>query len=431
MNLRLIKASLTLIAVFSTAPVVSDDSLTAALTEGDLHFSLRYRYEHVDDNRLSGAGAPLMHADALTLRTLLGYATGAFHNLSMTLDLEIVTEAGIDDFNDGSNGKTEFATVVDPSGTEVDQAFLHYTGVPGTSLKLGRQYITYREAPFHRYAGTILWRQNWQTLDAFTVHNETLPDTEINYAYVWNVNRIFGEDAPEPLSNFDSASHLVNIQYSGLSQGNLEAYGYLLDFDNAAGFSTRTYGIRFYGKRELAKNIDALYAAEYASQSDYGENTLDVDADYLLGEIGARFKPGEFIDSATLKFRYERLSGEGGADRFVTILGTNHAFQGWNDRFLVTPGDGIEDFSLSAIMKIKGATLIAAYHDIGSDNLGYDYGSEFNLLLSKTFRKRYTLGLKYAAYDADKNVTSINRNGANAGTNNDVDKFWAWAQYKY
>ena len=34
------------------------------------------------------------------------------------------------------------------------------------------------------------------------------------------------------------------------------------------------------------------------------------------------------IDSVTLKFSYEKLSGKGGADRFVTILGTNHAFQG-------------------------------------------------------------------------------------------------------
>ena len=418
--------SLLIITVFSTQPVIAD-----AANDGKLHLSVRYRYEHVNDDRLSGADTPLRNAEASTLRTFLGYETGNFHGFSATLDLENVTEVGSDDFNDGSNSKTEFASVVDPSGTEVDQAFLNYSGIASTELKLGRQYITYRKAPFHRYIGTILWRQNWQTFDAFTIDNQTYPDVRINYAYVLNINRIFGRDAPEPLSNFDSDSHLINIQYGGLPLGNLEGYGYLLDFDNATGFSTRTYGVRLHGNRKPAENITVLYTAEYATQSDYAENTSDIDANYLLGEIGASCQLNGYIDSVTLKFSYERLSGKSGTDRFVTILGTNHAFQGWNDRFLLTPGDGIEDFNFTAVMNIKGANLIAAYHEIGSDNMSYDYGREFNLLLSKTFRKHYTLGLKYASYEADKNTSNISRNGVNAGTATDVDKFWIWAQYKY
>ena len=373
----------------------------------------------------------LRNADASTLRTFLGYETGVFHNFSATIDLENVIEVGIDDFNDGSNGKTGYATVVDPSGTELDQAFLNYTGIRNTGIKLGRQYITYRNAPFHRYIGTILWRQNWQTFDALTIDNRTFPDTRIRYAYAWNINRIFGRDAPEPLSHFDSDSHLLNIQYGGLPFGDLEVYGYLLDFDNAPGFSTRTFGARLHGKRKLGENIAALYTAEYAVQTDHAGNPADIDADYFLGEIGASCQLNRFIESLTLKFSYEKLSGTGGADRFVTILGTNHAFQGWNDRFLVTPGDGIEDFILTAVMKIKGANLVAAYHDIGSDNMSYDYGREFNLLLSRTFRKHYTLGLKYASYDADNNPGNSSRNGVNAGTANDIDKFWIWAQFKY
>ena len=429
--MKLIKIPLIFTVFFLTQPANSSDSITAAVTEGKLNLSLRYRYEHVDDDRLSGAGIPLKNANASTLRTYFGYATGVFHNFTATLDLEAVARVGGDDFNDGSNGKTGFAAVADPSGIELDQAFLNYTGIKNTRVKLGRQYITYRKAPFHRYIGTILWRQNWQTTDAITVTNQTFSDTRINYAYIWNINRIFGRDAPEPLSHFDSDSHLVNIQYGGLPFGDLEVYGYLLDFDNAAGFSTRTFGARLHGKRKLGGNFAALYAAEYATQTDNAGNPADIDADYFLGEIGASCQLNRFMESLTLKFSYERLSGKGGADRFVTILGTNHAFQGWNDRFLVTPGDGIEDFILTAVMKIKGANLIAAYHDIGSDNMSYDYGREFNLLLSRTFRKYYTLGLKYASYDADNNTSNSSRNGANAGTDNDIDKFWIWAQFKY
>ena len=428
---RLITLPLLFTVFFSTKPAISNATLTDATTDGKLHFSLRYRYEHVDDERLSGAAVSLKNANASTLRAYLGYATGSFHDFSAMLGLEAVTKVGGGDFNNGSNRQTRFAAVVDPSGIELDQAFLNYTGIKDTRVKLGRQYITYRKAPFHRYIGTILWRQNWQTSDAITVTNHTFPDTRINYAYVWDINRIFGRDAPEPLSNFNSDSHLINIQYGGLPAGKLEVYGYLLDFDNATGFSTQTYGVRFHGKRKLANHVDALYTVEHARQSDYAGNTLDIDADYFLGEIGASLRLDEVIDSITLKFGYERLSGEGGADRFVTILGTNHAFQGWADRFLVTPGDGIEDFIVTAVMKIKGANLVAAYHDIGSDNMGYDYGSELDLQISKTFKKHYTLGLKYAAYDADRNISNIRRNGANGGSVNDVRKFWVWVQYSY
>ena len=42
------------------------------------------------------------------------------------------------------------ATVVDPEGTEINQANLRYAGLPYTTLKLGRQEIEHRQAPLHR-----------------------------------------------------------------------------------------------------------------------------------------------------------------------------------------------------------------------------------------------------------------------------------------
>lgn len=407
------------------------DPFRAAFTGGKIHFDVRYRFEHVEDDRLSPGATPLKDVDASTLRTLLGYETGRFHDFAVTLDFVNVTKVGGSDFNDGSNGKTVYAAVADPSNTDAEQAFLSYTGLPATELKVGRQYITYRDAPFHRFIGTILWRQNWQTFDAFSLHNKTLPDTTVNYAYIWNVNRIFGEDAPDPLGNFDSDSHFVNIQYTGLPIGKVEGYAYLLDFDNAAAFSTQTYGLRFNGKQPLTEIISVLYTAEYANQSDYKSNPGDIDSDYFLGELGTNIKVGKILDNITLKFSYELLGGDGGVDRFVTILGTNHAFQGWADRFLVTPGDGIEDFYITAVAKILGATFIASYHNLNSDNLDYDYGDEIDLLLTKTFKEHYSLGIKYARYDADRNSVNIIQNGSNSTVTNDADIFWAWAEFKY
>lgn len=398
---------------------------------GTFHIFSRYRYEFVNDDRLSPAAQKLENANASTLRTSVGFQSAPLHKFNLGLNLEHVMPVGNKDFNDASNDLSDSATVVDPSGIELDQAYVGYRHNSSTDFKVGRQYLSYRKAPFHRFIGTVLWRQNWQTQDALSVVNTSFTDTTIHYAYTWKVDRIFGNDAPEPLSHFDSNSHLINLKYSGLAAGNLEAYAYLLDFDNASAFSTQTFGLRFDGKRKYNETLSALYAAEYAYQFDYANNPNSIKSDYLTFEIGGKF---EFIQaqlSATLKFTYEKLAGDGGADRFVTILGTNHAFQGWADRFLVTPGDGIEDLIGTAVIKHKEITLIVAYHQLGSDNLNYDYGNETDILLSSNFGKKVTLGLKYSDYDSDRNFSNLTRNGSNSEVANKVTKFWLWGQLRF
>jgi hypothetical protein len=109
------------------------------------------------------------------------------------VQFEDVRVIGNDLFDDGgSNNRLDRAQVADPEGTEVHQANLRYEGIPKTVLRLGRQEITHREAPLHRYIGNILWRQNWQSFDGFRVLNLPLPNTIADYSYIWNVNRIFG-----------------------------------------------------------------------------------------------------------------------------------------------------------------------------------------------------------------------------------------------
>ena len=164
-------------------------------------------------------------------------------------------------------------------------------------MKLGRQIITYRKAPFHRFMGTVLWRQNWQNHDAFTFQNTSLPDTTIKYAYSWNVNRIFTDESILGGGNaaeFDSDSHFVNVKYDGFNYAKLEGYAYLLDFDNSPANSTETFGGRVNGGYPIRKKWKLLYAGEYASQDDYGAAIVALDEDYYLGEIGVKFTPGNF-----------------------------------------------------------------------------------------------------------------------------------------
>ncbi len=393
------------------------------MKSGKVDLNIRFRYENVDDDTQQ------REANAHTARIALGYKTGSFHGFGFYGQLEHVQEFFGDDFSYPGRIQPGFPVVADPEGTEINQAYLSYAGkdnfLSNTSIKIGRQQITYREAPFHRFIGTILWRQNWQTFDAVSIVNQSLADITFSYAYVWNINRIFGEDAPDPFDDFESNSHIVNIKYEGLKAAEIEAYAYLLDFDNAAQFSTNTYGLRANGDLPLNNNTKMIYAAEYAHQSDTADNTNQISAGYFLGELGVNFQLDSFVKSLTLKFSYELLDGNGGADRFVTILGTNHAFQGWADRFLITPGDGIEDIYFTAAMKMFGTKFIASYHALSSDRDNYDYGTELDLLVTKTFKKHYTVGLKYSDYNTDQN----NFNSANTAA--DVSKFWAYLQFKF
>lgn len=405
-------------------PVHATDNLNDALVNGKFSLNFRYRFEHVDDDFRPGK-VPLKDANASTLRTTVSYTSGAFYGFSTLLELEQVSRVFGGEFNEGLGGASRYATVVDPDGTELNQGYLQYQAPYANTLRVGRQIITYRDAPFHRYIGTILWRQNWQTFDALSLSNTWLPETTVSYAYVWNVNRIFGESAPEPLSDFDGDSHFINIQNRHFQWAQIEGYAYLLDFDNAPRFSSRTLGVRLQGGYPLNAIVTPIYTLEYADQSDYANNTTNYDASYQLLEAGLKLKPPQLLDSLMFKFSYERLSGDGTVNgAFVTILGTNHAFQGTADRFLVTPNDGIRDYYLTSVMSSYGFKFVISYHMLESDHQDYDYGNELDMELSRGFGKHVTLGLKYADYDADRNALNIARNGPVAA---DVSKYWFYA----
>ena len=407
--------------LMSTAPLAqAEESLLEALSNGQASYSARLRYENVDQENLPE------EANAYTARLTAAYKTGTYYGFGVFGEVESVHSLFSNNYAHQSQAKGgTYPVIADPNETELNQGYLFYTGFEDTSVKVGRQALTYRGAPFHRHIGTVAWRQNWQTLDALSISNHSLADTTISYAYVWNVNRIFGEDAPEPFDNFDSDSHLLNVQYTGFKAAKIEAYAYLYDFENADAFSTNTYGLRVSGAKPFSDTSKLIYTAEYATQSDAADNPNSIDADYVLAEIGTKTSFSGPLKVLMLKASYELQEGNGGADRFVTILGTNHAYQGWADKFLVTPGDGVEDIYLTAVAKAYGMKFVAAYHDFSSDNNSYDYGTEFDVMATKQIAKNYTVGLKYADYNADNNALNT---GATAV---DTTKLWAFVSAKF
>ncbi|MFQ5644181.1 MAG: alginate export family protein [Thiogranum sp.] len=384
-----------LLGLSSSASAIS---FTEALTGGKPKLDVRLRYENVDQDNATD------DADALTVRTRLGYGTGSYRNFNAYVEMEN-NSALVEDYNSGpgGNGKTRYSVVADPDATEVNQAYLGFDGLPDTSARLGRQRIILDNA---RFVGNVGWRQLEQTYDAVLAQNKSLPDTTLTYSYIDNVKNIFSNDA-------DVNTHLVNAGYDGLGFARIVAYGYFIEFNSSTGIadqSNQTLGAYLDGSYDFG-GFKLLYRAEYAQQSDYDNGNSDIDADYNHFILGATVK------GVTAKVGYELL-GDDDAFSFETPLATKHAFNGWADIFLNTPADGLQDVYALVSGKVMGVKLMGVYHDFQSDKGSTDYGTEIDLLAAKKFSKNYTAGIKYASYDSDDYAV-------------DTDKFWLWGQMKF
>lgn len=373
------------------------NSLADAFTNGKAYIDARYRYEKVNDDGFA------LDAKASTLRTNLGFKTASFKGVQGLLELENISELGRNDFNNGVNGKTTYPAVTDVEGTELNQAWLSYSGIQDTVVKAGRERIVLDNA---RFIGDVGWRQNNQTFDGFNVINKSIPDTSVMYGYISNVNRIFGND--NAAGDFNSQSHIVNAKYTGIKAANITGYWYGLDFDNSAANSSSTLGARVDGGTEVGSGVKALYDLEYARQSDYKDNTNNYTADYY------RIEPGVAWNGLTVKAGYEVLGADvtGDAGRvFRTPLATGHKWNGWADKFAAIPAGGLQDTYGLVSYKVggvheyfDGTTLTAVYHDFSQDEGSADYGREWDFNIAQTVMENYTVGVKLANYDADANA---------------------------
>ncbi|PHR92822.1 MAG: hypothetical protein COA69_05710 [Robiginitomaculum sp.] len=388
-------ASIAALSVLNALPAFAAEeaaTLVEAITEGKASISFRYRLENVDQAGFAE------DATASTLRTKLKYETGVFQGFSAVLEFDNVLQIGQGDYNNTVNGKGQFPVIADPKITEVNQAYIAYTGFEKTTLLAGRVALNLDN---QRFIGTVGWRQNDQTWDMAGIITKPVDDLTITGAYVWNVNRIFGDD--HPFGDLDTNTFIVNSKYSGFDLGNFTAYGLFIDLNDipVLGLSSQTMGVRFDGKHKLGGgNVTALYEAEIATQSDYKDSPLDYTATYY------HISAGLSANGLTGKVGYEVLGSDNGIASFKTPLATLHKFNGWADKFLNTPAGGLEDFYGSLSYKtggdgpMKGLKFDVIYHDFSAD-VGGDYGNELDLQVSKKFGKHYYAGLKFADYNSN------------------------------
>jgi hypothetical protein len=372
----------------------------------DPYGDLRHRIEVVDQDGLPE------DAFASTLRIRAGFRLGEWKGFSLQVEGEAVARIGPEDYNDTVNGKIAFPVVADPSSVQLNQAFLRWRPHEAVELAAGRRAVNLDN---QRWIGSVDWRQNDQTLDLAQITLRPAKGVTVDYFNAWRVDRIFGQDSPQGVFR-DTDINAVRVAHAGSPVGTVSAYGYWLDLPSAPASSSRTLGVRLVGEQTVGTGIRVLYAAEFARQSDLGANPARFDLDYLLLE------PGLAVGGWTVKAGLERLEGNGTA-ALQTPLATLHAFNGWADKFLVTPPGGLRDlygeigykFSGGAL---KGLQLRAIAHDFGATKTDLAYGQELNLLAVYPIRKNLTLLAKFAHYDADRFAV-------------DTTKGWLSLQYSF
>lgn len=358
----------------------------------------RYRLEDVDQD------GPLRAATASTLRTHVGYETNQALPFSALVEIEDVHAIGAEEFNSTTNGNTQYSTVADPDGTELNQAFLTWQR-SGLRARVGRQALNLDNA---RFIGDVDFRQNQQTYDSATLQATTPGGSRVIYGYLWRVRRFLGDD--HPLGDLDLRTHALNASHGFLNGDRVTAYAYLVEFEAAAmlASSTKTFGISYDGGIDV-ETQRFMYRAEYADQSDFADNPNAVDAWYANLELGWRF-----TNQWVLTAGAERLNGDG-TQAFQTPLATLHKFNGLADIFTTTPANGLDDYYVRASVPVFGARVTASWHDFRAVEGNDAYGDEIDVQITWRLDSHWLIGVQGADYRADEFAT-------------DTRKAWLWVQ---
>ncbi|MEO8722209.1 MAG: alginate export family protein [Sphingobium sp.] len=413
-----------LLAVAGTSVARADEVKLKPLLD------VRLRYESVDQ---AGPAPVVQDAEAVTVRARSGFeaTAGKFVFLAEAEATLAISEK----YNNGTSiTKGMYPIVADPENIELNRIQLQYKGIAKTLVTVGRQRINLDD---QRFVGSVGWRQNEQTFDAVRVEWSGIKNLKADVTYSWSDRTIWGIDGgkyaatlvrPQAISG---DNFFANLSYK-TTLGTLTGFAYLVDEDEPVAAllrnSSQTFGARFAGAYPLSKKVKLSYAASYARQSDYRNNPVNYAADYYLGEVG--------VEAAGVKLLggYEVLGGDGTVTTkatgaafapgfaFQTPFATLHKFNGWADKFLTTPANGIEDiygsigYTVPKLGKMGSLGLTVVYHRFNSDRLSLHYGDEWNAQVSLKLTKRVGLIAKYADYTAKTFGT-------------DTKKFWLELDY--
>jgi hypothetical protein len=365
---------------------------------------VRLRYE---DDSQDGI-ADKAHAVTARVRSGVQVSTGPW---SVTAQAQ-ANLAIVGDYYDGLDGAATRPIISDPQNIALYLAQLQYH-TAALTVTAGRQRIALDD---ERFVGNSGFRNNAQTYDAVRIEWTPVSKLKADVTYAWSVRTIWGIDGTGARQQAVGGDNVfANLSYA-TPIGTATGFAYLVDQDEAAvqGFrlSSQTYGGRFAGAHPFSPSVKLSYQASYARQSDYHRNPNSYAADYYLADAGLD------IHAAKIGGGYEVLGASDGTalTSFQTPLSSLFKFQGWADKFLTTPADGIRDaygsvgYGWKSVGPLTGVALQAVYHRFESDRNVRHYGNEIDLLASAKLHKT-AVSVRYADYRADAFAT-------------DTHKFW-------
>ena len=399
------RVSAVLIALAGTfsanvVPAAEVESIARALSEAKPIVEMRLRLESVSQEGIAA------NAEALTLRGRVGMETGHAWNTALLAEGEFLWPL-VSNYDSTVNGKHRYPVIADPENYQINRLQLTNVSIPNTAIVLGRQRIVLDD---QRFIANVAWRQNEQTYDALRVTTKPRAPIVIDFAYIEQVNRVFGRDSA--VGRYHGDNYAIDVGYE-LKAGTLTAFTYLLDFKEAPADSTSTFGARFAGASDV-RSVRIGYSGSWARQSDRGRNPLSFAEDYYALEVSGSLR------ALTLTGGVETLEGNG-IKGFTTPLATLHKFQGWADKFLTTPPNGVVDRYVSLgwttghTRPLDTLGMAAIFHTFDAERIALRYGSELDLQLEAKL-KRVRAVLKYAAYDTTHFAT-------------DTAKYWAQVEF--
>jgi hypothetical protein len=385
-NITILLASATILHAGSPevtpAPAPAEDWIKPII-------DIRTRYEFADIDKLD-----VSHA--WTFRERLGLKTIAWNGFSALLEGEF-SQAVVDDYHGGALGANPFdprnSLIADPETNELNQGYLQYEGFD-TTARVGRQKIVYDNAAF---IGDVGWRQNQQTFDALSFTNKSIDGLAFNFAYLNQINRIFGSDAKGALPNVQdvaASAYLFNGAYTGIQGLTLGGYAYIMNFEDLGAWDNNTFGLS--AKKDM---FGLTLYGELAWQDKAGLAGAE-EALYTHVNAMKNIKAGD-RDLGALTLGVEHLDAG-----FKTPLATVHAFNGFSD---VTDAarisgahNGLTNVYLAHTIPVFfGMKWTNVLHAMGDNEISTGYGWEYDSVLVKKFDDHFTAIAKLAWFNSE------------------------------
>ena len=211
-------------------------SVPVHATEVAADWNLRLRHEQVDDAAFG------KNAQADTARLRAAVRGSLANGVQWLVEGEGVAAAGTA-YNSGANGRTAYPAITDPSGVELNQAWIGWRGTRG-AITAGRQRIGFDN---QRWIGNVGWRQNEQTFDAVQVEFKPTAALALHYAWLDRVHRVAGDEALDPLARERALdTHLLHAAWTHGKQV-ITGYAWLHEDRDVETASSATYGLRWTG----------------------------------------------------------------------------------------------------------------------------------------------------------------------------------------